>query len=169
MVTIKKLLLPENQTLFDRHPELNKIWEVTALQHQARESYEQWGVKEYEGESLGEIFSIDEDDMPIGIIGWFEYGEFTDVLRLRYYGIVPSRRGKRYGEEAMRLFLEHLSCSAPKQYVYLAESVTLGRPKSKRIIEHFKSMGFVEFDDPHYGENAGCGETLSLRVRIPGR
>lgn len=169
MIKLHKLVPPENRSLFKRFPELNCIWEVAALQKQARESYERWDTARYKGEKKGEIFSINEGDVAVGIIGWFEYGEFPDVLRLRYYGIVPSRRGKHYGEEAMRLFLEHLSVHAPKQYVFLAESVTLGREVAARVITHFKNMGFVEFDDPNYGSNAGCGKVQSLRVKIPGR
>jgi hypothetical protein len=169
MIQLHKLVPPENHTIFERFPELNHIWEVPALQHQARESYEEWGMREYPGESTGEIFSIEKDGKAIGIIGWFEYGEFPDVLRLRYYGIVPSERGKKYGEAAMELFLEYLSVAAPKQCVYLAESVTLGRTVAARTIAHFKAIGFVEFDDPHYGSNAGCGPVQSLRIRIPGR
>lgn len=169
MITLHKLVPPENQTLFTDYPELNLIWEVPQLQFEARESYEEWGVKQYPGESTGEIFSINEDVTPVGIIGWFEYGEFPDVLRLRYYGIVPSRRGKNYGEEAMRLFLEHLSRHAPVHGLFLSESVTLSRTKSPKIIAHFKKMGFQEFNDPNYGSNAGCGPVQSLRIRIPGR
>lgn len=169
MITLHKLVPPENHTLFKRFPELNKIWEVPALQKNARESYERYGSVHYKKEKPGEIFSIDKDGKAIGIIGWFEYGEFPDVLRLRYYGIVPSQRKNKHGEEAMRLFLEHLSKAAPSQYVWLAESVTLSREVAPRIIDHFKSMGFAEFDDPNYGSNAGCGPVQSLKVRIPGR
>ena len=73
----------------------------------------------------GEIFSIDEDGVPIGIIGWFEYGDVSDTLRLRYYGIVPSKRGNRYGEEAVRLLLEHLSEYAPEQYIFFLRAFRL--------------------------------------------
>ncbi len=58
MITLHKLVPPENRTLFQRFPGLNEIWEVPALQHEARESYELWGDKSYEGETTGEIFSI---------------------------------------------------------------------------------------------------------------
>lgn len=169
MITLHKLVPPENYNLFDRFPELNQIWEVSALQQQARESYEEWGQKAYPNEGIGEIFSINEDIASIGIMGWFEYGEFPDVLRLRYYGIVPSRRGRHYGEEALRLFLGHLSHHAPPHAIFLSESVSLERSVAPQIISHFKKMGFLEFDDPNYGSNAGCGKTQSLRIRIPGR
>ena len=43
MITLHKLVPPENHDLFERHPELNRIWEVPALQEEARESYEEWG------------------------------------------------------------------------------------------------------------------------------
>jgi RimJ/RimL family protein N-acetyltransferase len=168
MITLHKLVVPENQTLFVRWPELNQIWEVPVLQQHARDSYERWGTDPEESD--GEIFSINEDGKPIGIIGWFEYGEFPDVLRLRYYGIVPSRRGKKYGEVAMRLFLEHLASHAPSHYKFLAESVTLSRGQvATQTIAHFERLGFQKFDDPNYGSNAGCGQVQSLRVRIPGR
>jgi hypothetical protein len=169
MITLHKLVPPENHTLFTDYPELNQIWEVPQLQSEARESYEEWDVKKYPGESTGEIFSINEEATPVGIIGWFEYGEFPDTLRLRYYGIVPSRRGKNYGEESMHLFLEYLSRHAPAHGLFLSESVTLSRTKSHKIIAHFKKMGFQEFNDPNYGSNAGCGPVQSLRIRIPGR
>lgn len=169
MITLHKLVPPENQSLFGRYPELNHIWEVVALQKQAQESYEQWGYKEYPGESSGEIFSIDEDNIPVGIIGWFEYGEFPEVLRLRYYGIVPSRRGRKYGEQAMKLLLEYLYKNAPAHCRFLAESVSIGRTMAPHVMAHFKGMGFEEFDDPNYGSNADCGKTKSYRVRIPGR
>lgn len=169
MVTIHKLIPPDNHDLFERFPELNLIWEIPALQANARESYEKWDTKKYDGETDGEIFSIVEDNTAIGIIGWFEYGKIPDVLRLRYYGIVPSRRGKGYGEVAMKLFLEHLNSVAPPQYAWLSESVTLGRKVAPKIVAHFKSMGFVEFEDPDYGSNAGCGPVQSLKIRIPGR
>jgi hypothetical protein len=169
VITLHTLVIPENQTLFSRYPELNDIWEVPSLQAEARESYERYGLVEYKFEKKGEIFSINEDNVPIGIIGWFEYGEFPDVLRLRYYGIVPSRRRRHYGEQAMNIFLTYLSQHAPSQYIFLAESVTLSRSIAPAIIAHFKRMGFVEFDDPNYGSNADCGKTQSLRIRIPGR
>ncbi|MDE2106954.1 MAG: hypothetical protein KGL39_57600 [Patescibacteria group bacterium] len=164
-INICKLAPPDNQTLFERNPELNLIWEVPALQNQARESYEEWGmVKE---ESTGEIFSITLDGTVIGIIGWFEYGDIPDIIRLRYYGIVPSKRGNRFGEIAVKLLLEHLSKTAPQRYVWLAESVSVGRKVAEQIIAHFKGIGFVEFDDPNYGTNAGCGPVKSLKIRIP--
>lgn len=169
MITLHKLVPPENQGLFKRNTELNEIWEVPALQHEARESYEEWGSRQYPDESTGEIFSINENGFPIGIIGWFEYGEFLDVIRLRYYGIVPSKRGKRYGEVAMRLFLEHLSETAPSHAIFLSESVSLDREVAPNILKHFKKMGFEEFDDPNYGSNAGCGKVQSLKIRIPRR
>jgi len=169
MIILHKLVPPENHDLFTRFPKLNHIWEMPALQQEARESYEGWDKIDYINEKRGEIFSIDKDGKAIGIIGWFEYGKFPDVLRLRYYGIVPSERKNKYGAEAMRLFLEHLSVAAPVQYKWLAESVTLGREVAPRIITHFKAMGFAEFDDPNYGSNAGCGPVKSLRIRIPGR
>lgn len=169
MITLHKLVPPENKTLFEYNPELNLIWEIPSLQQEARESYEEWGDRLYPGESTGEIFSILNDSMTIGIIGWFEYGEFPEVLRLRYYGIVPSNRGKHYGEHSMNLFLHHLSLHAPKHAVFLSESVSLGRKVASRIIAHFQKMGFQEFDDPNYGSNAGCGSVQSLRIRIPGR
>jgi hypothetical protein len=170
MVTLHKLIPPENHDLFKRSPELNHIWEIPALQEQARECYEEWDTDIPPNETPGEIFSIDNEKTTAGVIGWFEYKKPpVDTLRLCYYGIVPSERGKKYGEKAMELFLQHLSFAAPKQYVYLSESVTLGRDKAQRIIGHFKSMGFVEFNDPNYGDNAECGPTQSLRVRIPGR
>lgn len=168
MITLRKLQPPENQTLFADHPELNLIWEIPALQDEARESYEQWGTAA-DNPSTGEIFSINKSATAIGIIGWFEYGEFPDVLRLRYYGIVPSQRGKRYGHFALAHFLQHLSLHAPQQYVWLSESVTLSRASAPRVVAHFKDLGFNEFDDPHYGSNAGCGKAQSLRIRIPER
>jgi len=164
-ILLHKLIPPENQTLFRDYPELNNIWEIPAHQNQARESYEAWGV--VEEESTGEIFSIKLSDLVIGIIGWFEYGDIPDVLRLRYYGIVPSQRGNRYGQMAVRLLLEHLSRVAPPQYVWLSESVSLRRRVVEQIIDHFKDMGFEEFHDPNYGSNAGCGKVHSLRVRLP--
>ena len=133
--------------MFSHFPELNGIWEVDVLQKQARESYEQWDTKKYEGETDGEIFAICFRSEVIGIIGWFEYGDVLDTLRLRYYGIVPSKRGKGYGEEAMRLFLGHLSIAAPPQYCWISESVSINRKVAPRIIAHFKGMGFAEFDD----------------------
>jgi hypothetical protein len=169
MITLHKLVPPENKTLFERNLELNKIWEVPVIQKEARESYEEWGDCLYPGESTGEIFSIMEEKSPVGIIGWFEYGEFPDVLRLRYYGIVPSKRGKRYGETAMRLFIEHISKAAPSHSIFLSESVSLGRTVAPSIVAHFKKMGFKEFEDPNYGSNAGCGKVQSLKIRIPGR
>jgi hypothetical protein len=169
MIALHKLVPPENSTLFERFPELNEIWEVPALQKQARESYEKWGVVKYENEREGEIFSIEENGVTIGVIGWFEYGDFSDVLRLVYYGIVPSKRGNHYGQEAIKLFLLHLSKAAPAQYVWLAESVTLARTSASKIITYFKNLGFEEFDDPNYGSNAGCGPVKSLKIRIPGR
>lgn len=169
MITIHKLVPPENKMLFERNPELNEIWEVPAHQKEARESYEKYGDPLYPGESTGEIFSINEGSFPIGIIGWFEYGEFPDIVRLRYYGTVPSKRGKGYGEIAMKLFLEHLSKTAPTHATFLSESVTLCRSSAPRIIAHFEKMGFKKFDDPNYGSNAGCGKVQSLKIRIPGR
>lgn len=169
MITIHQLVPPENHDLFARFPELNQIWEVPALQKQARESYEKWDTKKYPKEGSGKIFSIMKGRIVIGIIGWFEYGKIRNVLRLRYYGIVPSERGKRYGEVAMLLFLDHLSIAAPKRYVWLAESVTLRRKVAQQTIAHFERLGFRKFDDPDYGSNAGCGPTQSLRIRIPGR
>ncbi len=170
MITLHKLVPPENLTLFERFPALNDIWEVYSLQHEARESFEQYGDEErYPGESTGEIFSISKGEMAIGIIGWFEHRKSSDIVRLRYYGIIPSERGHRYGDEAMRLFLEHLSTAAPKHYVWLAESVSLNRKTAEHVIAHFKKMGFEEFDDPDYGSNAGNRPVKSLRIRIPGR
>lgn len=165
LITIHKLTPPENHTLFKQFPELNNIWEVPAHQNEARESYEAWGV--IKGESTGEIFSIKLAEMVIGIIGWFEYGDIPDVLRLRYYGIVPSQRGNRYGEMAMRLLLEHLSHAAPSQYIWLSESISLSRVVAEQITAYFKRLGFTEFSDPNYGSNAGCGRVRSLRIRIP--
>ena len=165
VITIHKLIPPENRTLFQYFPELNKIWEIPAHQTEARESYESWGV--IEGESSGEIFSIMLGETVIGIIGWFEYGDIPDVLRLRYYGIIPSQRGNHYGERAMMLLLRHLSHAAPSQYVWLSESVSVSRAVAEQITAHFKSMGFTEFSDPYYGSNAGCGKVRSLRIRIP--
>ena len=107
--------------------------------------------------------------MPVGIIGWFEYGDFPDILRLRYYGIVPSERGNGHGEAAMSLFLEHLSKAAPPHAAFLSESVSLGRAAAPIVLTHFKKMGFEEFEDPNYGSNAGCGKVRSLKIRIPGR
>lgn len=167
MVVLKKLVPPENKTLFARFPELNEIWEVPALQRHARTSYEKWGLNKEK--TTGEIFAINKSGRTIGIIGWFEYGGCSDILRLRYYGIVPSERGKQYGEKAIHLILEYLARNAPRQYIFLAESVSLNRTAAFRIISHFKAMGFVEFADPHYGENAGCGKVQSLKIRIPGR
>lgn len=169
MITLHKLMPPENHDLFTRFPELNLIWEVPALQQSARESYEGWDTRKYGGETDGEIFAIMEGEKAVGITGWFEYGDIPDVLRLRYYGIVPSRRGMKYGEETMRQLLERLSVVAPPQYKWLAESVSIERSTAPKVITHFKRMGFEEFDDPNYGSNAGCGKTQSLRVRIPGR
>jgi hypothetical protein len=169
MITLHKLVPPANQSLFSDYPELNSIWEVPALQKEARESYEEWGLEHYPKESTGEIFSISENGKPIGIIGWFEHGEFPEILRLRYYGIVPSKRGNGYGEKAIRLFLQHLSKHAPLYALFLSESVTLSRATAHNIISHFKKMGFEEFEDTNYGSNAGCGPTQSLRIRIPGR
>jgi len=167
MITIHKLVPPENHSLFTKNPELNSIWEVPAHQQEARESYEEWGL--IPEESTGEIFSIREGDLIIGIIGWFEYGDIPDVLRLRYYGIVLSKRGNGYGEEAMKLFLQYVSRVAPPRYRWLSESVSVGRPAFEQISRHFFKMGFVKYDDPNYGSNAGCGKVRSLRIRIPGR
>lgn len=164
-ISLHKLVPPENQTLFADYPELNHIWEIPAHQNQARESYETWGV--VEEESTGEVFSIKLGDLVIGIIGWFEYGDIPDVLRLRYYGIVPSQRGNRYGRVAIKLLLEHLSRVAPPQYVWLSESVSLCRRAVEQITDHFKGMGFGEFHDPNYGSNASCGDVRSLRIRLP--
>lgn len=165
VISIHKLTPPENRTVFQKFPELNKIWEIPAHQNEARESYEAWGV--IEGESSGEIFSIMLGETVIGIIGWYEYGDIPEVLRLRYYGIIPSQRGNHYGEQAMMLFLRHLSLAAPSQYVWLSESVSVSRAVAEQIITHFRRMGFTEFSDPHYGSNAGCGKVRSLRIRIP--
>lgn len=168
MISLAKLAPPANQTLFERHPELNGIWEVEALQSHARDSYGRWGVDA--DETTGEVFSIDLDGVPIGITGWFEDGLLPDVLRLRYYGVAPRWRGHGYGEESMRLLLARLAEVAPARYAFLSESVSLGRAVAARIIAHFERMGFAPFDDhPGYGENAGCGPVRSLRVRIPGR
>jgi RimJ/RimL family protein N-acetyltransferase len=164
-ISIRKLVPPDNQTLFEMNPELNKIWEIPAQQSRAHESYKDWGI--IDKKSTGEIFSIILDDSIIGIIGWFEYGDIPDVLRLRYYGIIPRQRGNHYGERAIKLLLEHLSKTAPPQYVWLAESVSIGRIVAGQVIAHFKRMGFLEFDDPNYGSNAGCGKVCSLRIRIP--
>ncbi|MDE1874749.1 MAG: GNAT family N-acetyltransferase [Patescibacteria group bacterium] len=169
MISLHKLVPPENRDLFDRVPELNRIWEAPALQAQARESYEEWDSRNYPEESSGEIFTILEDDKTIGIIGWFEYGDILDTMRLRYYGIVPSHRGEGRASTAMELFLEHLARAAPPQYAYISESVSINRPVADKIIDHFQKLGFVRFDDPNYGENAECGPTISLRTRIPGR
>lgn len=168
-IHIHKLVPPENHDLFSRFPELNLIWEVPVLQQHARESYEGWDTRKYEGETDGEIFAIMEGEQAVGITGWFEYGDIPDVLRLRYYGIVPSRRGLRYGDEAMHQLLGRLSSVAPPQYKWLAESVSIERTTAPNVIAHFKRMGFEEFSDPNYGSNAGCGKTQSLRIRIPGR
>ncbi|HEU5114294.1 MAG TPA: hypothetical protein VFT82_00845 [Candidatus Paceibacterota bacterium] len=166
MVTITKLIPPENQTLFERFPELNRIWDLPRLQDEARSSYERWN----ETDKTGEIFSIDRADRTIGIIGWFEFDRPPeDVLRLRYYGIVPSERGGRHGSVALWLLLKHLATVAPKRYRWLSESVSLERPAAPRIIRHFEEFGFRRFDDPEYGQNAECGPTMSLRVRILGR
>ncbi len=167
MITLCKLFPPENQTLFDRYRELNSIWEVEVLQYQARESYEEWNENP-DTDQTGEVFAIHENDIPIGIIGWFEFGHLPDTLRLRYYGIVPSKRGNRYGEQAMRMFLAHLSRHAPEQYVFAGESISLGRSAASKIYTHFKNMGFEDFSDPTYGDN-GFGEVQHLRIRIPGR
>lgn len=169
MITIHKLVPPENRTLFVENPELNDIWEAPAHQQEARESYEEWDTRIYPNESTGEVFSIKKDDSTIGIIGWFEYGDIPDVLRLRYYGIVPSERGNGYGEIAMKLFLNHVSCVAPAKYIWLSESVSVNRPAYGQIKSHFKKLGFTEFDDPDYGSNAGFGAVQSLRIRIHGR
>jgi RimJ/RimL family protein N-acetyltransferase len=164
-ISIHKLLPPENQFLFERNPELNTIWEIPAHQNQARESYEECGL--IKTESTGEIFSINLDDSVVGIIGWFEYGGIPDVLRLRYYGIVPSQRGNGYGAKAVKLLLDHLSHAAPPQYRWLSESVSLKRVVVKQVTVHFERMGFVEYDDSNYGSNAGCGRVRSLKIRIP--
>src|SRR5665213_2243906 len=164
-IGIRKLIPPDNQTLFDKNSELNMIWEIPVQQIRARESYKMWGL--IERGSTGEIFSIVLDDIIIGIIGWFEYGDISDVLRLRYYGIIPSQRGNRYGERAIKLLLEHLSKTAPPHYVWLAESIFISRMAAGQAIVHFKHMGFVEFDDPNYGSNASCGKMCSLKIRIP--
>lgn len=169
MITLHKLVPPENEDIFRKHAELNGIWELPELQTEARESYEKWHLKKYPGESLGEIFTIAEFDSVIGLIGWFEYGEFLDTLRLRYYGIVPSRRGRGYGEAALCLLLRRLSTCAPTYAVYLSESVTLSRQKADQVVGHFERVGFEDFNDPNYGENARCGPVRSLRIRIPGR
>lgn len=165
MIHLHKLIPPENQILFKNNPELNKIWEVHALQNEARQSYEEWGI--IKDESTGEIFSINAYGIVVGIIGWFEYGDLPDVLRLRYYGIVPSQRGRRYGEEAIKLLLQRLSQAAPRHYVWLAESISLSRTVAEQVSSHFKRIGFIEFDDSNYGSNAGCGRVRSLRIRIP--
>lgn len=169
MITLHKLIDPENKTVFVDHPELNDIWEVPALQQHARASYERYGSSPEEDN--GEVLSINENYRPIGITGWFSDDDlFPDILRLRYYGIVPSKRGKGYGEQSMRLLLERLSMIAPPQYIWLAESVSVGRTVAPQIIGHFKKMGFEEFeDDPAYGQNANCGPVMSLKVRLPGR
>jgi ribosomal protein S18 acetylase RimI-like enzyme len=170
MITLRKLVPPENATLFKRFPELNLIWEVPALQAQARESYEEWGDSRKPEESTGEIFAVLEGEEAVGIIGWFEYDKAgADIARLRYYGIIPSRRGRGFAEKAMRLLLERLAEAAPARYLWLAESVSTERAAAPLVLAHFKKMGFEEFTDPHYGENAGCGPTQSLRIRIPGR
>lgn len=170
MITVHKLIPPENHTLFERFPELNEIWEVSALQKQARESYEEWDIRKYPKEGSGEIFSINKGRKAIGIIGWFTYDKASrTIIRLRYYGIVPSQRRKGYGEKAMTLFLERLSAVVPPRYLWLSESVSLNRTNASRIIAHFESIGFQKFNDPKYGQNAGCGPTQSLRIRIPGR
>src|SRR3954468_6607800 len=105
MIRLHMLVPPYNHQLFRIHPELNSIWEVPALQEDARQSYEEWNSQTGD---TGECFSINDGVNPIGIIGWFEYGEFPHVLRLRYYGIIPEKRGRGYGEEALRLLLKHL-------------------------------------------------------------
>ena len=168
MITLHKLIPPENEALFERNPELNHIWEVPSIQESAKTSYERWGLGCRK--STGKIFSVNLDDKIIGVTGWFTFDEtFPDVLRLRYHGIIASMRGRGYGEETMRLLLQHLSHIAPSQYLWLAESVSLSRELAPKIVAHFKKMGFAEFDDANYGDNAGCGKVQSLRVRIPGR
>ena len=172
MITLHQLTPPDNQTIFEKCPELNHIWEVPALQKEARESYESWEPLQSDGIDMGEIFSINENNNPIGIIGWFKNknkGRFLDIVRLRYYGIIPSKRGNGYGEIALKLFLEHLSKTTTPQHLFLSEGVSLCRAIAPQIAAHFKKVGFVEFDDPDYGSNANCGEVLSLKIRIPGR
>ncbi|MEJ0001939.1 MAG: hypothetical protein WDN09_02035 [bacterium] len=168
MIILHQLNPPETIGFFERYPDLNTIWEVAQLQEQARSSYESYGIDP--GNMDGEIFSIDKNGAPIGIIGWFVYDEAgDDTLRLRYYGIIVPERRNLHGAEAMNLLLARLSSVAPLQYAYLAESVTLNRPMADAVTKHFRRMGFAEFNDPDYGENAGCGPTRSLRIRIPNR
>jgi GNAT superfamily N-acetyltransferase len=173
MITLCKLF-HSNRTLFTDHPELNHIWEVPVLQESARRSYEEWRPFGPEGVSTGDIFTIDQDGVPIGIIGWKEEDPDADILsdtiRLQYYGIIPSRRGRGYGEQAMKLFLEYLAHNnETKNRIFLSESLSIGRMVAPRILAHFKGMGFEEFNAPHYGRNAGFSEVLNLRIRIPGK
>ena len=168
MIVLHKLSPPENFNLFNQIPNLNQIWEIPSLQQEARESYEEWGCDG--GDSTGEIFSIHENGKVIGITGWYTYDEtFPDTLRLRYYGIIPSKRGKGFGEIAMQLLLQHLSQVVAPQYTWFAESVSIHRVVAPRIIDHFKKIGFTEFDDPNYKGHASYGPVQSLRIRIPGR
>jgi len=169
MITLQKLIPPENFDVFDKVPELNDIWEIPELQEDARMGYQGYGRMKFEGETAGEIFGICEDGDIIGLIGWFQLENSLNLLRMWYYGIVPSKRGKHYGEEAIQVFLNYLSLHAPQECIFLTESVTLARSIAPRIIGHFKKMGFEEFDDPNYGSNAGCGKVQSLKIRIPGR
>jgi hypothetical protein len=169
MITLKKLVPPENFNLFTRVPELQHIWEIPALQSDAREGYESYGRRDFANEDPGEIFTINDESGIVGVIGWFRLFNSFDMLRLWYHGIVPSKRGRGYGAEAVKQLLEYLAVHAAPEHVFIAESVTLSRAKTPQIIAHFKKMGFEEFDDPTYGENAGCGKTQSLCIRIPGR
>lgn len=164
MIKLNKLIPPENHDLFSKFPKLNNIWENKNLQNDAKKSYEIWNENK-----TGEIFTINTMNSVIGIIGWFEYGNILDTLRLRYYGIIPEYRKYGYGQVAIDLLLNRLSDIVSLNYKYLSESVSINRPSAINIVSHFKKLGFQEFNDPDYGENADCGPTISLRVKIPGR
>lgn len=163
-VSLHKLLPPKNRTIFERHPRLNYIWQIQAMQERAEKSYCEWDTED----KTGEIFLILKNKSPIGITGWWPDEKIHELLRLRWHGILPEERGRGYSETALTLLLQRLSSIAPPQYLYLSESVSIKRVDAAQVQRHFEKLGFKAFDDPTYGNN-GYGKVQSLRVRLLGR
>lgn len=163
-VSLYKLTPPENATVLDDYPQLANIWEVPYLQERALKSYMNWSPQE----KTGEIFLIKDNDRVVGLTGWWSDEKIKDTIRLRWHGVVLDERRKGYSDQALRLLAQHLHEILPETYKYISESLSIQRYYADQVRAHFEKLGFQVFDDPTYGTN-GFGETISLRMRIPGR
>lgn len=92
--------------------------------------------------SAGEegIYLIKDDEVVIGMTGYFFYSSDVSEVGLRWHGVIPSRRGAGASTEALRQLIAIIRREQP-QAEWLMELVPLtayGEP----IARYFSRLGF---------------------------